>query len=328
MSDYSIIFAKDPVWVQTTRSGFRNQIFVMYHSTKREYIQDILTNGLKVSDKKEHLVLGSGLYVSRDLNKAKPYGHFTLKLLVYPGKTKTVVDPDDPLKTEWQQEFSSAWIPPKNRVTGSQLEETCVKSAAQVRILGLVRGWEFLPNDLKRNVKNAANTGDTLDKHDNYMLESMLEDLGIVYSKLVNMSRSMFLEATPQGEVQLSDWNDKEEQEWSRTWDNCYENKKTGLVLTRTGNKVVMEAVNMQIDRRQKWRMDGRGRLVHKESQDVLHSGNVNCQYTNARSVHVAPLNRGGGAASCDYWKFRCLHEIREKDDFVNFTPWHNMIAW
>ena len=35
----STLFAKDPVWSQTTKSGFRHQVFVMYHSTKKENVK-------------------------------------------------------------------------------------------------------------------------------------------------------------------------------------------------------------------------------------------------------------------------------------------------
>ena len=29
-----------------------------------------------------------------------------------------------------------------------------------------------------------------------------------------------------------------------------------------------------------------------------------------------------------DQWKFHCMNEIRNTDDFVQFTPWANMISW
>ena len=29
-----------------------------------------------------------------------------------------------------------------------------------------------------------------------------------------------------------------------------------------------------------------------------------------------------------DQWKFHCMNEIRNTDDFVHFTPWANMISW
>jgi len=330
-----IIFAKDPVWSQTTRSGFRQQLFVMYHSTDARNVESILSEGFKVSEMKSHLVLGSGLYVSRDLDKAAPYGPVTFKLLVYPGKTKSMIDEDDPLKTSWQQEFSSAWIPPNipnihHPSLPHHKEETCVKSSAQVRILGLVRGWDKIDPQLRRRIKNSAGTFDRLDRQDNVALEHMLEELGIVYSSLVNLTRNTFLEGSRYGEIWLSDWTGEEEQQWSRTWDNCLENKATGMVLTLgdehgEGNGLSLTPVNMQIDRRQKWRLDGKGRFVHKSSSQVMLSDEPLDPNGERTSVKVRPLRTVG---RCEFWKFRCLYEIREKDDFVNYTPWHNMISW
>jgi len=135
------IFSRDPVWSQTTRSGFRQQVFIMYHSTKNpENVSSILHNGFKISQKgstwRPGLLLGDGVYVTRDIEKTIGYGDVCFKLLVYPGKT-FIVDDDTPQeeRVSWQREHSSAWIPPNNRVHPSGREETCVKSPSQVRIL-------------------------------------------------------------------------------------------------------------------------------------------------------------------------------------------------
>ncbi|XP_023322799.1 uncharacterized protein LOC111697135 [Eurytemora carolleeae] len=323
MSDVCTIFAKDPVWVQTTRSGFRQQLFVMYHSTREvENVARILDEGFNLSGSDK--VLGNGLYVSRDLNKSAPYGPVTFKLLVYPGKTKTIQRSDDPLKTSWHKEFSAAWIPPHNSVTPAGLEETCVKSAAQVRILGVVRGWEYLEPYTKGRLKNDAGTSDRLDLQDNKVLEDMIEQLGIVYSSLVNLDQNKFLEARG-GQVYLTEWNGSAEQQWSRTWDNCLEQKASGLVLTLDGGSLILDEVNPQTDSRQKWRLDGKGRFVHKSSNMVL-TGNI--PLDPAGTFVSLKLDRLQALQGCDKWRFRCLFEIREKDDFVEYTPWQSLLSW
>jgi len=326
MSDQSILFAKDPVWVQTTRSGFRQQVFVMYHSPRAvEMVESIVENGFKPSDPNNKQVLGCGVYVSRDIAKASIYGRITFKMLVYPGKTKTIIDKDDPLRTSWQTEFSSAWIPPNNVVAPGGMEETCVKSSAQVRILGIARGWEYLPLNMRHKLKNVTGSGDKLDKREDVVLEHMLEKLGIAYSSLVNISKQRFLEAR-RGRIYLAEYSGADRQLWSRTWDNCLENKDTGETLTSVGDDAVtLQEVNMQLDRRQKWRIDGKGRFVHKATSRVLISGEPLDPAGLVLGVKTARLQAVG---QCDFWKFRCLYEIRERDDFLQFTPWQDMISW
>ena len=76
----------------------------------------------------------------------------------------------------------------------------------------------------------------------------MLEELGIVYSTFVHQGSNLMLEvnrkvkahriknvfalkAASSSSVQVADWSGFENQLWSRTWDNCLENKATGKVL-------------------------------------------------------------------------------------------------
>ena len=127
MSD---IFSYDPVWSQTTKSGFRQQVFVMYHSPHPYAVRDILDNGFKISQR-ENLVLNNGLYVSRDIEKTLDYGSVCFKLLVYPGKSVVVTEQSDPMRMNWHREFSSAWVPADScegfsyQKVGIK-EETCV----------------------------------------------------------------------------------------------------------------------------------------------------------------------------------------------------------
>ena len=94
----------------------------MYHSTKTwQKVESILQNGFRNSNAKENM-LGAGIYVSRSLEKAKAYGPFTFKLLVYPGLVKTIREQNDPMKKCWQEQYGCAWVPPNCGMVGSGLE--------------------------------------------------------------------------------------------------------------------------------------------------------------------------------------------------------------
>ena len=129
----ALIFSTDAAWGQTTKSGFRQKVFVMYHSTNDpRNVSNILNYGFNIS-KGSHLLLGDGLYVSRDIEKTVRYGPVCFKLLVYLGKTLGVEKWQDPMRQAWQEEYSSAWVPPDCGL-GGRKEMTCVKSSAHVRI--------------------------------------------------------------------------------------------------------------------------------------------------------------------------------------------------
>jgi len=319
------IFSRDPVWSQTTRSGFRQQVFIMYHSTVNpQNVSSILHNGFKISQKgstwRPGLLLGDGVYVTRDIEKTIGYGDVCFKLLVYPGKT-FIVDDNTPQeeRVSWQREHSSAWIPPNNRVHPSGREETCVKSPSQVRILGIAYGHEHLDVQTKSLLRNLFGTGDTLDRSENRILDMMLEDLGIVYSTLVHQGSMMLLQASGRNRVEAEEWNGCDNQLWSRTWDNCLENKATGKVLTahEGSDEVTLTPVEAAGDKSQKWRLDPKGRFVHKASNRVL-------SVVGRDEIRLKHWNQGDRES----WKFRCLDETRTHDTFVNYTPWQNMVSW
>merc|ERR1719291_475175 len=83
------------------------------------------------------MMLGDGVYVTRNIQKTLHYGEVCFKLLVYPGKTFIVDDttPEEE-RTKWHTEYGSAWLVPNNSIHHTKQEETCVKSSSQVRILG------------------------------------------------------------------------------------------------------------------------------------------------------------------------------------------------
>ena len=105
-------FSDHAVWCNTTRSGFRQQAFIMYHGTKNEHTAArILQEGFRVSTGQDQM-LGNGIYVSATKAKARRYGRVTLKLLVYPGRVKRINYQGHPQQKTWQENYSSAWVPP------------------------------------------------------------------------------------------------------------------------------------------------------------------------------------------------------------------------
>ena len=294
----------------------------MYHATKNpDNVASILDSGFKISQGQDGcLALGDGLYVSRDIEKTLSYGSVCFKLLVYPGKTLRVSEKCDPLRQAWQGEHSSAWVPPGCDWVRHRREETCVKSSAQVCVLGIAYGHELLDAATKTRVRDLFGSGDTLDRQENRVLEQMLERLGIVYSCLVHEGSSLFLESVSgrRGEVGVADWSGGVEQLWSRTWDNCLENKATGEVLCGGGEEVSLGEVEAAGSRSQKWRLDKRGRLVHKASEMLL-------KLHREGRVGLASY----GAADREVWRFRCMdYSTRATDSFVQYTPWQDMISW
>uniref|UniRef100_A0A7M5X565 Ricin B lectin domain-containing protein n=1 Tax=Clytia hemisphaerica TaxID=252671 RepID=A0A7M5X565_9CNID len=325
----SQIFSQDPVWSQTTKSGFRQQVFVMYHSTKPHLVREILNEGFKISQR-FNLMLDDGLYVSRDIGKTFTYGPVCFKLLVYPGKSIMITEYDDPMRREWHRNFSSAWIPQNSfdYFHHNNYEETCVKSSTQVRILGIAYGHELLSYDLRQQLPNLYGTGDSLNRTENKILDSMLEQLGIIYSSFVHDESSLFLECSRSTDcVRVNDWTGRDNQLWTRTWDNCLENKGNGLVLVpgddySLDSPLMVEPVDAAGEKNQKWRLDNRGRFLHKDSNEYL------CVDTTRRRMEDQLELRCYNFAKNDHWRFRCMGNTRTTDSFVHFTPWQEMVSW
>lgn len=113
------------------------QVYVMFHGTKPKNVAPILRNGFDPSN--PHKMLGSGIYVSKDVGKAAPYGSVTLKLLVYPGNVRKITSQSDPHRTSWRDDHSSGWVPRNCGMVDSGREENVIKSKRQVRVLGVCR---------------------------------------------------------------------------------------------------------------------------------------------------------------------------------------------
>ena len=129
-----------PVYSKVGPDGFHQQIFVMYHATNSKNVASILEHGFKSS---KVGMLGPGGYLSRDIDKTCYYGNVCFKALVYTGKTKKMNTKD--VNGSWRQNYDSAYLPPNNNVVPSKREETCIKSAKNIRdCSSILRGVEIL----------------------------------------------------------------------------------------------------------------------------------------------------------------------------------------
>ena len=301
----------DPVFSQTTKSGFIQRVYVMYHGTPYENVEPILRHGFRPSDATGKL-LGAGIYVSRDEAKTVNYGEICLKLLVYPGRTKRVVREDDPDRTSWQRDHGSAWVPPNcNRdMIPSGFEENCVKSKGQVRVLGVTRGWRLLPHDVRALTHNLERSpGTDLNRREKKALHDLLTAQGILYCHIGHARSHLFLERVvlqgPRADVVplLSELDPSDEaQMWTRSWDGCLENKLDGSVLERgSDGKLRLNSVRSDGDpeaHAQKIWLDAKGKLVNKRSNStVVRLGNG----PDMVFKRFAKAN--------DSWKFVCFED-------------------
>ncbi len=93
----------------------------MYHGTSTFNASRIVSQGFQISTGYNQM-LGNGLYVSKDIEKAKRYGEVVFRLLVYPGRVLVIDYQDHPMRKKWHQEYGSAWVPPNCGMVESGLE--------------------------------------------------------------------------------------------------------------------------------------------------------------------------------------------------------------
>eukprot|EP00092_Neocalanus_flemingeri_P027018 GFUD01029299.1.p1 GENE.GFUD01029299.1~~GFUD01029299.1.p1 ORF type:complete len:355 (+),score=85.68 GFUD01029299.1:80-1144(+) len=142
------------VYKSTASSGHIQKVYVMYHATSVENAISIMEKGFQPStlaSTVHGMILGQGVYVSRDLNKVAKYGEVVFKLLVYPGRTCSITTSNKLLRSTWQQSYDSAWIPPQcgNPLVPSGLEENCVRDPSHILVLEVVSGQYLLRQGVK-----------------------------------------------------------------------------------------------------------------------------------------------------------------------------------
>ncbi|XP_077105922.1 uncharacterized protein LOC143764338 [Ranitomeya variabilis] len=117
------------------------KIYVMYHGTTLKSALQIIQNGFKRSSGG---MLGPGVYVSRDIEKAARYplddqrDQVILKLRVNVGRVKMIDRQGHPLQKTWHSEgYDTAWVPEYCGMVKSGLEEDCIWDPKRVKVVGI-----------------------------------------------------------------------------------------------------------------------------------------------------------------------------------------------
>ncbi|KAM9345993.1 uncharacterized protein ABDE67_012596 [Symphorus nematophorus] len=120
------------------------QRYIMYHGTTRRSAQTIVATGFRQS---EDGMLGRGVYLSRDLQKASryPIGHpesdkIVIKVVVNVGKVIAIKYQGHPHQKTWHDYgYDTAWVPPMCGMVKSGLEENCVWDPNRIQIIKTIR---------------------------------------------------------------------------------------------------------------------------------------------------------------------------------------------
>ncbi|KAJ1189348.1 hypothetical protein NDU88_006096 [Pleurodeles waltl] len=145
--------------IERDKEPINGKIYVMYYGTTIDAAASILQNGFRQS---EDGTLGRGVYVSRDIEKARraAFGnehlHVVLKLRINVGKAKKIDQCEHPLQKTWHDHgYDSAWILPGSGVIRPGSEKDCVWDPHRIKVVEVVsapRGHKGkLRNLLKAN---------------------------------------------------------------------------------------------------------------------------------------------------------------------------------
>lgn len=111
----------------------------MYHGTTFDAAIGIMKNGFKQS---EDGMLGRGVYVTRDIDKALRYplgdktDQVVLKLRVNVGRVITITHQNHPFQKAWHNiGYDTAWVPAYCRMVDSGLEEDCVWDPQRIKLV-------------------------------------------------------------------------------------------------------------------------------------------------------------------------------------------------
>lgn len=126
---------------QEPKSG---RVYTMFHGAHLNNATAIINTGFVPS--KDGL-LGAGVYVSRNIDKAKCYPLNTdvndkvvFKLRVRVGKVKKIDCDGHPLQKSWHSNgYDCAWVPPNSNISTikSGREEDCVWDPSRIEVIGV-----------------------------------------------------------------------------------------------------------------------------------------------------------------------------------------------
>ncbi|CAB1349623.1 unnamed protein product [Coregonus sp. 'balchen'] len=116
--------------------------YIMYHGTSKQAADQIKASGFRQSSSG---MLGRGVYLSRDLEKASRYPldlpehqRVVIRVKVNVGKVKRIDYQYHPLQTTWHENgYDTAWVPPMCGMVKSGLEEDCVWDPKRITVLSI-----------------------------------------------------------------------------------------------------------------------------------------------------------------------------------------------
>ncbi|KAK7131134.1 hypothetical protein R3I94_016311 [Phoxinus phoxinus] len=128
--------------LQSNTEPVSGQIYRMYHGTTEKAAEQIKVSGFQPS---QFGMLGRGVYLSRDLNKASrypletPHERVVIRVKVDVGRVKKIDHQGHPLQKTWHANgYNTAWCPPNCGMVPSNLEEDCVWDPKRITVIDVI----------------------------------------------------------------------------------------------------------------------------------------------------------------------------------------------
>lgn len=128
--------------LQSTTEPVNGNVYRMYHGTTEKAAEQIKIYGFQPS---ANGMLGRGVYLSRDLNKASRYPldnpreRVVIRVKVRVGKVKKIDHQHHPMQKTWHNHgYDTAWCPPNCGMVPSGLEEDCVWDPNRITIIDVI----------------------------------------------------------------------------------------------------------------------------------------------------------------------------------------------
>ena len=119
--------------VRVRGSRAEGKVYIMFHGTDLAAALAIERDGFRQSASG---MLGPGVYLSRDIEKAKAYGSTVLRVRVCVGRVKQIDRQGHPQQKSWHEAgYDTAWVPPRCGMVGSGLEEDCVYDPSRIKVI-------------------------------------------------------------------------------------------------------------------------------------------------------------------------------------------------
>ena len=288
--------SKWSVYKMRTPSGFTHRVFIMYAGTNERDLKSILAYGLKKIDLSS--VLGEGIYVSRNMAEAQNQGPITLKLLVYNGMAKSIKEADDPQRTGWIHDHTSAWIRAadvNDVIPGNNYknEINCIGLERYVRVLGVCSS----PAPAGIPADKICSSPDTITGQDQKILDKMVVENGFKFVHLRHRTTGKVLEAiraTVGFTLLLAPaQRAKDGQLWNMAWNGCLENKLAKMVISAEGDGEVELEKGARGKSSQWWDLKEGGKIICGQSMCGLQ--------VDQRSSKIGTVSVGN---LVDDWEF------------------------